>query len=116
VVTAGELHGRQGKIFLAFEIVIERALGHTGGIHDLLDAGAVISFSQHQRRTGVEDGCTLIVFGRLHAAYDMTGRLYVKRKMPVAFLVCAFFDPTVSMQHGFSTGQKIFPWLCFIDI
>ena len=62
-----KLHGRQGEIFLALEIVIERALGHTSGIHDLLDAGAVISLSQHQGSTCVKNGRTLVVFVRLHA-------------------------------------------------
>ena len=37
-----------GKHFLAFEVVVERALGHTRVVGDLLDARGVVALAREQ--------------------------------------------------------------------
>ncbi|MNF85369.1 hypothetical protein D3C84_677620 [compost metagenome] len=70
------LQGLQGEVFLAGEVVVEGALGYTGGLHDFLHAGAVITATGHHLGAFGEDQVTFVesLVG-VHAGKDMTGRL-----------------------------------------
>ncbi|MNV99486.1 hypothetical protein D3C71_1948560 [compost metagenome] len=56
--------------------MVEGALGHPGGLHDFLHAGAVIAATGHHLGAFGEDQVTFVesLVG-VHAGKDMTGRL-----------------------------------------
>ncbi|MNN75813.1 hypothetical protein D3C81_1921400 [compost metagenome] len=51
-----------------FEVVIERALGHTGGLQDLVEADTGEALFGHHPVAGVEQVLAGVVVGRFHWA------------------------------------------------